>query len=153
MQRKKPFALIGASKTRRRRSKTEKLSDAMQRAVAEFAQRLQTDFALVFVNRRAKRQVARLLESQLPPRPRRPGRPGLPMVTAAIEMLAALRRAHPKKSAKWRWRQIYPRLIPGYGALTRIERRTEEERLRLQVRWRLYARRRTPRENSTPTCG
>ena len=136
-----------ASKTRRR-SKTEKIPDAMQRAVAEFARVLQTDFASTFFNRRAKRQVARLLESQLPPRPRRPGRPGLPAVTAAIWMRDELRRAHPEKPLKWIWRQLYPRLITGYGALPRIERRAEEERLRLQVRWRLYARRRTPRKPS-----
>jgi hypothetical protein len=135
-----------ASKTRRRRSKTETLPDAMRLAVAEFARRLRTDFAPVFISRRAKRQVARLLESALPPRPRRPGRPGLPAVTAAIMRREELRRAHPEQSIKWIWRQLYPRLIPGYGALTRIERRAAEERLRLQVRWRLYARRRTPRK-------
>jgi hypothetical protein len=136
-----------ASKTRRRRCKTENLPDAMQRAVAEFGRRLQADFAPVFVNRRAKRQVARLLESALPPRPRRPGRPGLARVTEAISMLDKLRRAHPGKPIKWIWRQIYPRLISSYGALPLIKRRAEEEHLRLQVRWRLYARRRTLRES------
>src|SRR5215469_4463570 len=131
-----------AGKTRRR-SKTETLPDAMRLAVAEFARRLQADFALIFVSRRAKRQVARLLESQLPPQPRRPGRPGLPTVTAAIRLRDELRRAHPEKPIKWIWRQLYPRLIQGYGTLPEIERRAAEERLRLQTRWRLYARRRT----------
>jgi hypothetical protein len=137
---------MAVARKTRRRSKTEIVPEAMRLAVAEFARRLQTDFAPVFFNRRAKRQVARLLESQLPPRPRRPGRPGLPTVTAAIRLRDELRRAHPKEPIKWIWRQLYPRLIPGYGKLPRIERRAAEERLRLQVRWRLYARRRTPRK-------
>jgi hypothetical protein len=40
------------------------------------------------------------------------------------------------------WQVIYPAVIPEYDHLPPIERRTEQDRLHRQVRWRLYARRR-----------
>src|SRR5215469_11844427 len=70
-----------AAHVKGRRRKREKLPAQLQRAVIEFAARLETDFAPLFAsNRRLKRIVSRLLAPQLPPRPHRPGRPGLPKV-------------------------------------------------------------------------
>jgi hypothetical protein len=108
--------------------------------VIEFAQGLQRNHAPVFAgNPRLKHRVAQLVKLQLPPQP---GRPGLVIVTAAIRLLHDLRRIHPEKPAKEIWKEIYRRLIPNYARLSFIERRTAEQQLHQQVRWRLSARRR-----------
>jgi len=44
---------------------------------------------------------------------------------------------HPESSPKEIWRQVYPAVIPGHGALPRLERRTAENQLYMRVHWRL----------------
>jgi hypothetical protein len=115
--------------------------------VVAFGRQLQEKFSSVFAsNPRLKFRVARLLGAQLPPLPRRRGRPGFEPVTSAIQLRDELRRAHPEKSLREIWRQIYRAVIPLYDALPLIERRAEEDRLHRQVRWRLAARRRRRRK-------
>jgi hypothetical protein len=48
-------------------------------------------------------------------------------------------------TAKEIWREIYRRVIPEYEILTVLERRAAKDQLRRQVRWRLYARKRSQR--------
>lgn len=134
------------------KTKRKAVPPEIQSAVSRFAAQLIDQYAARFAcDRRLKRRVARLLETALPPQP---GRPGFPWVTAAIRLRDKLRKAHPRKSMKWIWRQIYRRLIPGHRTLPMIERRMAEDRLRRQVGWRLYARRRgtAAKESSAANC-
>jgi hypothetical protein len=72
-------------------------------------------------------------------------------VTPAIRLLDELRRAHPERSLKEIWRQIYRERYLEYTTLPLIERRSEEDQLHRQVCWRLYARRRRRRQKTGKT--
>ncbi len=136
-------AAATATRAPRRRQKKDRIPPAIRRSVIEFAKRLRAEFGATFeTHRMMKRDLAKLLASQLPPLPRPPGRPGYPLVSRAIQLRARLRRSQPDKTPKEIWIQIYGELIPRHGDLPLLERLAAENQLHDQVRWRLNARRR-----------
>jgi hypothetical protein len=93
-------------------------------------------------DRELKDRVLRPERALLPPRPRRRGRPGDPRVTCAIRLCRKFQRQYPQESSREIWDRICVILIPGYAALSEMEKRTEREQLQQRVRWRLRKRRR-----------
>jgi hypothetical protein len=71
---------------------------------------------------RLKRRIAAELRRLLPPQP---GRPGFASVTEAIRLHGEITRSHPERSHKEIWKEIYPRVIPGWQNLGVIESAVE----------------------------
>jgi hypothetical protein len=129
-------------KSKVRRRKRESIPEQLRQEVIAFAQRLQGNFAGLFhADPRLKHYVSRLLASTLPPPPRHPGRPGYHYVTQALSLLDELRRRHPGKSHRWRWKRVYPAVIQNYDSMNKVERRGAQQELRDRVRWRRRAAR------------
>jgi hypothetical protein len=122
---------ITPRETPRRQHQRVVIPAELTKEMCKIARRLRGKFASLFVaDRRLKRSVARLLETQLPPRGRRRGRPGFPKVTQALRMFADLRRSHPGEPAQVLWSLVLPYRHKGYGTMKPAEQRDAEQQLR-----------------------
>ena len=131
------------AKPTRRRLPPAPIPPELQSMVRSFADALLERHGDLFTrDPRLKRRIAAELRRLLPPQP---GRPGLATVTAAIRLHVEIRRSHPERSHKEIWKEIYPRVIPGWQNLSVIERQTEADRLHRQAQWRIAARRKRRR--------
>jgi len=116
----------------RRRRRAPAIPRALRQELTQFARSIGRRYPNLFVDRRRKDQLARLLRVLLPPRMRR-GRPRDATVTRTITLYRRFRRKFPTEKPRVIWSRIYPIVIPQYGSMPEVEQRTARDKLREQV--------------------
>src|SRR5215468_720657 len=115
----------------RRRRRAPAIPRALRQELTQFAWSIGRRYPNLFVDRRRKDQLARLLRVLLPPRVRR-GRPRDPAVTRVITLYRKFRRKFPEERPRQVWNRVYPLAIPGYDLMPEIEQRSARDKLREQ---------------------